>query len=100
MAVATKTRGKSLTVHPSSFRFKARTSDRLNYYSKSLKRKKISLVDEALNKLFDEEEKKEEENIELLKLLKAGDESGIAGGLPTLEEIKTLAKKRYPHNHS
>ena len=63
-------------------------------------KKKISLVEEALNKMFDEEEKKEGENLELLKLLKAGDESGSTGGIPTLEEIKVLAKKRYPHNHS
>ena len=98
--VAKKTIEYPRVVHPSSFRFRARTHDRLNYYSKILNRKKISLVDEALNKMFDEEEKKEGENIELLKLLKAGDESGSAGEIPTLEKIKALAKKRHPHNHS
>lgn len=89
----------SKKAYPYSFRFRARTHERLTYHSDRLKRKKISLVNEALNNLLDEEDKKEEENKALRKLIQAGRDSGSTGGRPTLEEIKSLAKKRYPHNH-
>jgi predicted transcriptional regulator len=87
------------TTYPHSFRFRPRINDRLNHHSVRLKRKKISLVDEALERFFDEEDKKEAEMKELQKLIQAGRDSGSTGGIPTLEEIIALAKKRYPHNH-
>jgi len=94
MATATQERTQLKTTYPSSFRFRPRIHEKLSYYSKSLRRKKSSLVEEALEKLFDEEEKKAVELKKLQELIQAGRDSGSTGGIPTLEEIKTLAKER------
>jgi predicted DNA-binding protein len=58
---------KSKKAYPYSFRFRPRIHGQLNHYSKSLKRNKSSLVEEALERLFDEEEQKA---IELKKTTK------------------------------
>ena len=99
MTTATQTNTQGRNTYPSSFRFREKTHNRLNHYAKVLKRKKSSLVEEALEKLFDEEEKREKEILELRRLVQEGRDSGEPIELPSAEEIKALAKKRYPHNH-
>lgn len=99
MTPVTPTRTQGRNTYPSSFRFREKTHNRLNHYAKVLKRKKSSLVEEALEKLFDEEDKREKEILELRRLAQEGRESERTSGIPSLKEIKELAKKRYPHNH-
>lgn len=95
-AIATKQENKKI----SSFRFRSRITGEINYYSNLYKRKKTSIVEEALEEYFDRAKKKEEEILEFRRLVQEGRDSGSTEGIPTLEEIKALAKKRYPHNHS
>jgi len=95
METATKTQQQGRNTYPSSFRFRERTHSRLNHYSKVLKRKKSSLVEEALEKLFDEEEKREKEILELRRLVQEGRDSGEPIDLPSVEEIVAMAKKKY-----
>ena len=95
-AVATQKENRKI----SSYRFRPRITKNINHYSELYKRKKTSIVEEALEEYFDRAKQKEEEILEFRRLIQEGRDSGFSEGIPTLEEIKELAKKRHPHNYS
>ena len=92
-AVATKQENKQL----SSYRFRPRITGEINHYSALYKRKKTSIVEEALEQYFEREEKKLEEIIELRRLVQAGRDSGSAGEMPSAQELIQEAKEKYKH---
>ncbi len=89
--VATKEENRKI----SSYRFRTRITGQINHYSALYRRKKTSIVEEALEEYFEREKQKEEEILEFRRLIQEGRESGTAGEMPSAEVLIAEARKRH-----
>ena len=79
----------------SSYRFRPRITGNINYYSALYKRKKTSIVEEALEEYFCRAKQKEEEILEFRRLIQEGRDSGSAGEMPSAEVLIAEAREKY-----